>query len=58
MDHIQQGIEASAGTVMLSGLPLIVGLQMLLSAIGFDVDNQPRTPLQARIDQVLDPSKR
>ncbi|MEM7099028.1 MAG: glycosyltransferase family 2 protein, partial [Pseudomonadota bacterium] len=51
IDHIQQQIEASAGTVMLSGLPLIVGLQMLLSAIGFDVDNQPRIPLQVRLDQ-------
>ena len=42
------GIEASAGTVMLSALPFLAGLQLLLSAIGFDVDNQPTTPIQGK----------
>jgi glycosyltransferase involved in cell wall biosynthesis len=42
------GIEASAGTVMLSALPMLAGLQLLLSAIGFDVDNQPQSPIQGR----------
>ncbi len=31
---------------MLSGLPFLAGLQLLLSAIGFDVDNQPQVPIQ------------
>lgn len=51
LDHMQRGVEASAGTVMLAGLPLIVGLQLLLSAIGFDVDNQPQIPLQTRLQK-------
>lgn len=38
----QTGVTASAGTVMLSALPIIVGLQMLLSAINFDIQNVPR----------------
>ena len=38
----ETGITASAGTVMLSALPIMVGLQMLLSAINFDVQNVPR----------------
>ncbi len=45
------GIEASAGTVMLAGLSLIVGLQLLLSAIGFDIDNQPRMAIHTVLDQ-------
>lgn len=46
---ISLGIEASAGTVMLAGLPLIIGLQLLLSAIGFDIDNQPTTALHPQL---------
>ena len=43
--------EATAGTVMLSALPFIVGLQLTLSAIGFDIDNQPRMPLCSLINK-------
>lgn len=42
---LQTGVTASAGTVMLSALPIIVGLQMILSAFNFDVANVPRRPL-------------
>ena len=37
---------ASAGTVMLAALPVIVGMQLLLSAFNYDIQNVPRTPLQ------------
>lgn len=37
---------ASAGTVMLAALPVIIGLQMLFSAFNFDIQNTPRVPLQ------------
>ncbi len=49
---------ASAGTVMLAALPIIVGLQMLLSAFNFDIQNVPRTPLQRllRDENPLPPS--
>jgi dolichol-phosphate mannosyltransferase len=43
------GIPASAGTVMLAALPVIVGFQLLLGFLGMDVANVPRTPLQARL---------
>lgn len=46
---INLGIEASSGTVMLAGLPLIIGLQLLLSALGFDIDNQPTTALHPQL---------
>ncbi len=45
------GVEASSGTVMLAGLPLIIGLQLLLSALGFDIDNQPTTPLHPQLHE-------
>ena len=41
-DSLVTGKTASAGTVMLSALPIITGLQMLLSAINFDVQSVPR----------------
>ena len=43
------GIPASAGTVMLAALPLILGCQLLLSWLNFDVAAEPRTPLQRLI---------
>jgi dolichol-phosphate mannosyltransferase len=39
------GAVASAGTVMLAALPLILGIQMLLTFIQFDVQNVPRQPV-------------
>jgi dolichol-phosphate mannosyltransferase len=40
---------ASAGTVMLSGLTVIIGIQMLLGFLQYDMSNVPRTPLQNRL---------
>ncbi len=39
------GTVASAGTVMLAALPLILGIQMLLTFVQFDVQNVPRVPV-------------
>ncbi|MES2785067.1 MAG: glycosyltransferase family 2 protein [Pseudomonadota bacterium] len=39
------GSVASAGTVMLAALPLILGIQMLLTFVQFDVSNVPRVPV-------------
>lgn len=36
---------ATAGTVMLAALPIIVGVQLLLSFINFDVQAEPRHPI-------------
>ena len=35
------GITASAGTVIIAALPLMVGSQLLISFLNFDVNNQP-----------------
>ncbi len=37
---------APTGVIMLAALPVIIGFQLLLAAISFDVGNVPRTPLQ------------
>ena len=46
MESTATGIPATAGTVMLASLPTIVGMQMLLSAIHFDIGNEPTVPLR------------
>jgi glycosyltransferase involved in cell wall biosynthesis len=39
---------ATAGTVMLAGLPIILGMQLLVGFLQFDFQNVPRRPLSAR----------
>jgi dolichol-phosphate mannosyltransferase len=43
---LHSGIPATTGTVMLAMLPIILGFQLLLSAIGYDIGNRPTVPLQ------------
>ena len=45
------GQPAPTGTIMLAVLPFILGFQLLLSAINFDVMDIPRTPLQTIFDR-------
>lgn len=40
---------ASAGTVMLAALPIIMGLQLILGFVNYDMASVPTTPLQARL---------
>ena len=40
--HASVDVAAPLGTIMLAALPTLVGLQMLLAFIGFDVANVPR----------------
>jgi len=41
---IDTGLQSSAGTVMLSALPLIVGLQLVLAFLGHDIKSVPDRP--------------
>ena len=45
IQSIQTGIPATTGTVMLAAMPVILGFQLLLSAVAYDVQNIPRVPL-------------
>lgn len=38
---IKSNIPATAGTIMLAGLPIILGFQLLLGFLFFDINNQP-----------------
>lgn len=42
LDAANSGVTASAGRVMLSALPVILGLQLLLGFIAFDIASVPR----------------
>lgn len=39
------GVPATAGTVILAALPIIVGTQMALSFLNYDIRNIPRVPI-------------
>lgn len=54
IEHWRIESYASAGTVMLSGLTMILGVQMLLGFLQYDISNQPVTPFQNRITPDLD----
>ena len=49
ISNVINGTTASAGTVMLSGLTVIIGIQMLLGFLQYDMSSVPRTPLQGRL---------
>ena len=42
---VRSGVTASAGTVMLSALPVIVGLQFILSFLSYDISAVPSYPV-------------
>ncbi|MEM7408158.1 MAG: glycosyltransferase family 2 protein [Pseudomonadota bacterium] len=49
-DHYLRSEVATAGTVMLAALPLIVGVQLTLSTLQFDMSNRPSVPLHTLVD--------
>lgn len=48
MHSAQAGVPTSAGTVMLSALPILAGIQLLLGFIGYDVSSVPVRPVHRR----------
>ena len=43
------GVATPAGTVMLAAMPLLVGLQLILQFIGYDIASVPKRPLHLSI---------
>lgn len=43
---IETGIPATTGTVILATLPVILGFQLMLAFLSYDISNEPRVPLQ------------
>lgn len=50
MHHLRLGETTPAGTVMIVGLLIIVGFQLLLSAANFDITHEPSVPLLRRLE--------
>lgn len=49
MVSAHEGVTTPAGTVMMSALPIIAGIQLLLGFIGYDVSSMPVRPIHASI---------
>ncbi len=47
--HAQLGQVTPSGTVMIAALPVLIGIQLLLSAINYDILSEPRTPLHRQL---------
>jgi glycosyltransferase involved in cell wall biosynthesis len=47
--HYREATLASAGTVMLAALPMIMGVQLFLGFINYDMANVPSSPLSLRL---------
>jgi len=46
---LARGQVASSGTIMLAALPVIVGIQLLLAFLSFDMSRVPQLPLHPRL---------
>lgn len=43
------GVVASSGTVMLAAMPVILGVQLILAFIGFDISSTPKRPIHSQL---------
>jgi len=46
---IQNGVPATAGTVMLAGLPFLLGIQFIVDFFHYDMQNVPRQSIHTRM---------
>ncbi len=47
-NSLLDGVPASSGSVMLAALPVILGVQLLISFLSYDMQSQPRSPLESK----------
>lgn len=52
----QAGVPTPTGTIVLSAVALLSGLQFLLAFVSYDVSSVPRTPIHPRLPSVEDSS--
>lgn len=50
----REGITTPAGTVMLSALPVLMGLQLVLAFLAYDIASVPRRSLYQKLGSVFD----
>ena len=44
INSLHEGVTTPAGTVMLAALPILMGTQLILAFLGYDISNVPRRP--------------
>lgn len=52
VESVREGVTASAGTVMLAALPIIIGMQLLLNFLSYDMQESGRVPLHTVLPPV------
>lgn len=50
VSSLQDGVATPTGTVMLAVLPIVIGVQLLLSFLAYDIENVPRRKIHKRYD--------
>ena len=55
LDGIRANVPATSGTVMIAALPVLIGVQLLLAFLTYDLQNVPREILHRRLEPA--PSK-
>jgi dolichol-phosphate mannosyltransferase len=55
MVSAEAGIVTPAGTVMLAALPIILGFQLFLAALSYDISNVPTRPLHPELENADEP---
>lgn len=50
---VREGATTPAGTVMLSALPTLMGLQLALAFLAYDIAAVPRSPLHKKLKKIL-----
>ena len=55
-ESIRTGVTASTGTVMLAALPIILGVQLLLSFLAFDISSTPNMAIHKFLQDVRKPT--
>jgi dolichol-phosphate mannosyltransferase len=48
LESAERNIATPAGTVMLAVVPLIIGVQLILSFLAYDIESVPRRPIHNR----------
>lgn len=49
-DSVHTGVSTPAGTVMLSAFPALMGLQLVLAFLAFDIESVPRRPIHPSLN--------
>jgi dolichol-phosphate mannosyltransferase len=58
LESYRQGNTTNSGTVMLAALPVLLGIQMLLSALLYDVSSVPTSPIHPTLSKLLGDERR